>query len=256
MGPGTGKHLSRDRSIVWVWSIDRDHPPDAHAFVKAMALYVDLLKIVPRLNIDTAQLFPTELQWRKADLVVFFALLPQFRKHHFDQMDAHLSRGGGLILIHAAMISQGANVAQRFGLAWDRDATVWGALPGPVTINTQANHEIFRGFPPQIDLPDELYWNQMGNLDEITVLATSQGGPTNAAEKPPRPDQLDGKSWPVFWTKEIGKGRVFGSFPGHNLFTFSDPYFRIILLRAMAWTMNEPFDPFRPVVTKDIKLAP
>jgi len=36
---------------------------------------------------------------------------------------------------------------------------------------------------------------------------------------------------------------------GHNYFTLNDPYFRIILLRAMAWTMNESFDPFKPLVT-------
>jgi len=36
------------------------------------------------------------------------------------------------------------------------------------------------------------------------------------------------------WTTEIGRGRVFCSGVGHNYFTFNDPYFRIILLRAMA----------------------
>ena len=50
------------------------------------------------------------------------------------------------------------------------------------------------------------------------------------------------------WTTEVGRGRVFVSGVGHNYFTFNDPYFRIILLRAMAWTMNESFDPFKPLV--------
>jgi|TARA_B100001964_G_scaffold124682_1_gene138080 hypothetical protein len=35
---------------------------------------------------------------------------------------------------------------------------------------------------------------------------------------------------------------------GHNFFAFNDPYFLIILLRAMAWTMNESSDPFKPLV--------
>jgi hypothetical protein len=51
------------------------------------------------------------------------------------------------------------------------------------------------------------------------------------------------------WTAEVGRGRVFVSGVGHNYFTFNDPYFRIILLRAMAWTMRESFDPFKPLVT-------
>jgi len=256
LGPATQREPSRDLNIVWVWSIDRDHPPGAHEFVKAMALFVDLLKIVPRVTIDTAKLFPTKAQWEKADLVVLFALLPAFSAEHFGPMDEHLRRGGGIILIHAAMISAGEETAKRFGLAWDREATLWGALPRPIKVNTRADHEIFRGFPPEIDLVDELYWDLMGNLDEITILATSQAGPVNASDRPPTPDQLDGKSWPVFWTKQIGKGRVFGSLPGHNFFTFNDPYFRIILLRAMAWTMNASFDPFKPVVTKGVELGP
>jgi len=50
------------------------------------------------------------------------------------------------------------------------------------------------------------------------------------------------------WTKESGRSRTFASVAGHNYFAFNDPYFRIILLRAMAWVMNESFDPFKPLV--------
>ncbi|MHC4518701.1 MAG: hypothetical protein ACYTAS_08955 [Planctomycetota bacterium] len=51
------------------------------------------------------------------------------------------------------------------------------------------------------------------------------------------------------WTKEMIWGRVLVAVTGHNHFTFTGPYFRIILLRAMAWTVNESFDPFKPLVT-------
>ncbi len=86
---------------------------------------------------------------------------------------------------------------------------------------------------------------------------TSPAGPAianKALDGPPKIEALDGKQWPVMWTKEVGRGKVFVTVAGHNYFTFNDPYFRIILLRAMAWTMNELFDPFKPLVTKDIKL--
>jgi type 1 glutamine amidotransferase len=81
---------------------------------------------------------------------------------------------------------------------------------------------------------------------------TSPAGPTLANKSlggPPKIEDLDGKKWPVMWTKEVGRGRVFVTIPGHNFFTFNDPCFRIILLRAMAWTVNESFDPFKPLVT-------
>jgi type 1 glutamine amidotransferase len=55
-------------------------------------------------------------------------------------------------------------------------------------------------------------------------------------------------AWPLPLRAEVGKGKVFGTILGHNFFAFNDPYFRIVLLRAMAWTMNESFDPFKPLV--------
>jgi hypothetical protein len=51
---------------------------------------------------------------------------------------------------------------------------------------------------------------------------------------PPKIEDLDNKPWPVMWTTEAGRGRVFVCGVGHNYLTFKDPYFRIILLRAMA----------------------
>ena len=69
---------------------------------------------------------------------------------------------------------------------------------------------------------------------------------------PAKPAQLDGKSWPVFWTVEEGKGRVFASLPGHNLFLFHNPMFRTIILRGMAWAVHEDPDPFMPLVYEGI----
>lgn len=51
------------------------------------------------------------------------------------------------------------------------------------------------------------------------------------------------------WTKEMIWGRVLVAVAGHNHFTFTGPYFRITLLRAMARTTNESCDPFKLLVT-------
>jgi type 1 glutamine amidotransferase len=40
-----------------------------------------------------------------------------------------------------------------------------------------------------------------------------------------------------------GKGRVFGCVLGHYAATFDDPFFRILLLRGMAWAAGE--SPYR-----------
>jgi type 1 glutamine amidotransferase len=245
---------TRDLRIVWVWGVDRNHAEGFHEYVKVRDKFVALLKRVPRVTVETAEQYPSAQQWQTADLVVFYVQLETLKQQDFALMDALLSRGGGLIAIHAAFIQQpsGEELAARFGLAWNRNITQWGVLPIPAKIDTAAAHGIFDRFPTDLDLVDEHYWKLTGSLDEITVLATAQAGPVRASKGPPAPEQLDGKRWPLFWTKEIGTGRVFGSIPGHNLFTFDDPYFRIILLRAMAWTMRQPMDPFKPLVTEGI----
>ena len=84
-------------------------------------------------------------------------------------------------------------------------------------------------------------------------MMTSPGGPTGPSSGPPTVEELDGRDWPVAWTMTRGQGRVFASVLGHNYFTFNDPYFRIILLRAMAWTMHESFDPFKVLVTQNLE---
>ena len=213
-----------------------------------------LLPTVPRVTVTPSMYFPKKELWEKADLVVFYLWTRE--KWNYDIVDAFQKRGGGLVFIHMALMQgSGKELSERIGLAWDtrQGATKWGVLPTPVTLTpAAADSPIFKGFPPQFHLAEEFYWHLRGDLTKLTTLVTAPAGPTIANKPttgPPRLADLDGKKWPVFWTKEVGRGRVFGTTVGHNYFTFNDPYFRIILLRAMAWTVRESFDPFRPLVT-------
>ncbi len=201
--------------------------------------------------------FPTKDQWEKADLVVFYVQQRErWTKKHYELIDAYQKRGGGLMFLHLALLEgAGQELAQRIGLSYGvRDTghgrTKWGVLPTPVHL-TEAGTEspILEGFPADIDLVDELYWNLNGDPQRVITMMTSQAGTQNGSSGPPKPEELDGKEWPIMWTKEVGRGKVFATILGHNYFTFNDPYFRIILLRSMAWTMNESFDPFKPLVT-------
>jgi len=255
VGPITQKAPSRDLNIVWVWGIDKLHAKKTHEYAWVMDRYVNtLLPRVPRVRVTTSMFFPRKELWEKADLVVFY-LWPS-RKWDYSLIDAYQKRGGGLVFIHmAVMQGSGAELSKRIGLAWDlrRDGTRWGVLPTPVTLtDTALRSPIFKGFPKKFHLADELYWRLKGDPAGITPLMTAPAGPKIANKPlpgPPRIEELDGKKWPVMWTKEVGRGKVFVSLVGHNYFTFNDPFFRIILLRAMAWTMNESFDPFKPLVT-------
>ncbi len=85
---------------------------------------------------------------------------------------------------------------------------------------------------------------QTGVIVSLTLFVTGQARSQFPWQTPVKRDPAEiAASW----------GRVFVSTVGHNYFTFNDPYFRIILLRAMAWTMHESFDPFKPLVTAHLE---
>lgn len=254
LGPIRPQAPSRDLHIVWVWGIDKLHAKETHEYAWVMDRYVNqLLPTVPRVTATHAMWFPSREQWEQADLVVFY-LWPG-PGWDYQLIDAFQQRGGGLIFLHMAL-SQGTGeeLSKRIGLACDyvNGITKWGVLPTPVTLTDAAlASPLFEGFPKQFDLVDEFYWNLRGDPTRITPLLTSPAGPAIANKPlpgPPNRQDLDGRQWPVMWTTEVGRGRVFVSTVGHNYFTFNDPYFRILLLRAMAWTMRESFEPFKPLV--------
>ena len=256
VGPIEKREPSRDLNIVWVWGIDKLHEKETHEYAWVMDRYVNvLLPQVPRVKVVASMYFPGKQLWEKADLVVFY-LWPRRQGWDYDLIKAYQKRGGGLIFIHMALMQgSGQELSKCIGLAWDHrnGATKWGVLPTPATLTDAAKKSpIFERFPSKFDLAEEFYWHLRGETAGITPLVTAPAGPAIANKPlpgPPKTEDLDGKKWPVMWTKEVGRGRVFVSGAGHNYFTFNDPYFRIILLRAMAWTMHESFDPFKPLVT-------
>ncbi len=257
LGSSEQQEPSRDLNIVWVWGVDKDHDVAIHAYDWVMDLFVNkLLPVVPRVTATQTMHFPSDEEWAKADLVVFFSGLDiAWEERHYALVDAYQARGGGLIFLHLALLqASGEELAKRIGLAFGtrgaaNGPTKFGVLPTPLSLTAEATESpIFEGFPPELEMVDELYWNLTGDPSTVTALATSPAGPEFATPSPPEPEDLDGQAWPVMWTKEQGRARVFATVAGHNYFTFNDPHFRIILLRAMAWAMHESFDPFKPLV--------
>lgn len=257
VGAMSHKSPSRDLHIVWVWGVDKNHDRGGHEYGWVMDRYVNtLLPTVPRITLARAMYFPSDEQWARADLIVFYAQQrAPWGEREYGLMDAFQKRGGGLMFFHLAILEgSGLELAKRIGLAYattqqGNGPTLWGAL-APVSLTDAGKQSsLFRGFPDTFSMADEHYWNLAGNASEVTTYLTAPGGPTNGSTRAPKSDELDGKPWPVVWTHAVGKGRVFATVLGHNYFTFNDPYFRIILLRGMAWTLRESFDPFKPLVT-------
>src|SRR5690606_37289496 len=98
---------------------------------------------------------------------------------------------------------------------------------------TAPEHPVLLGLPATMRFTDEPYWPFLGDASKVKTLATSDEllVPSDKAKSPV----------PVFWTYEPagGKGRAFVCIFGHYMWTFDDPYFRLMLLRGMASLAGE-----------------
>ncbi|WP_372899605.1 ThuA domain-containing protein, partial [Stieleria sp.] len=101
------------------------------------------------------------------------------------------------------------------------------------------DHPIMRNIEP-LQLYDESYWRLTGQPQDVTLFATSIE---------------DGEARPQMWAYERSAGRVFVSIPGHYSWTFDDPIFRTILMRAMAWTARQPIDRFNELVPLGARMS-
>ena len=210
----------------------KDHGPAEHDYPAWLMQWGQLLTAAPELDVQVGWEFPTQEQIADADVLIFF------QKGSWDQaraaaMDAFFARGGGAIYLHWAVNGSDRveDFSKRIGLA------SWGGKiqfrHGPLELQiTNRNHPIMRNVPT-LDLLDESYWKLTGDVSRIGLLATSQE---------------DGQPTPQIWTYEPNGGRVFVSIPGHYSWTFDDPIFRIVVLRAIAWVAKEPIDRFNELV--------
>lgn len=253
IGPLTEANLKQDLRILWVYGYDLHHIAGAHDYVKVKDLMVGLLSTMKNVKVEEAFHFPTKQQFDAADLVVLYLHLPQLRKRHFKMFKEFISNGGGVVSLHETAImrpaSKGKALSECLGFAWNEGTSNWGAIFDKITIDNQ--HEIFRGFPDRLVINDEFYWD-LYREESVRVLGSVRTGPGKNAEGPVPEDQLSKDPSPMFWTYNLGQGRVFGTTTGHHTFTYYDPEFRIVLFRAMAWASKRKADPFMPLVFRGI----
>jgi len=179
-------------------------------------------------TVTTAQGWPEEQQFASADVIVAFCYIT-WDAERLAQLRAYLERGGGLVLVHSATWTRPA-LAKEAG-----ELTSCGGFTkfrhGPMALKiVDPNHPVCLGLPREIAFIDESYWPPMPPMESGArhVLATSDEKVSD--------DSAEVRAQPIFWTYEQGKGRVFVCVPGHYTWTFDDPYFRLLLLRGMAWS--------------------
>ncbi|MBI2926291.1 MAG: ThuA domain-containing protein [Verrucomicrobia bacterium] len=234
-------NLKSDRSLyVVLVAGPQDHGPGEHDYPAWQRKWERLLAQAPNVRPSTAELWPSWDQWVQADLVVFYYWNHEMTAKRLEQLDRFLARGGGAVFIHSATImdKDAEQLAARIGLAWQGDRCKF--RHGPLDLDVIAReHPITRGLSARTHFHDESYWPLIGDESKVQVLATTVE---------------EGKSRPMLWTHEVGRGRVFCSILGHYAATFDDPLFRVLLLRGMSWAVGDSTTRFDELVGLSARL--
>jgi len=205
-----------------------DHGPGQHDYPAWQKQWKTMLGQAPGVSVTEAWEWPTPEQWRKANVVVFYFWNHDWSAEKYRQLDDYQTRGGGVVVFHAATIADKdpEALAARIGLAAQPGPTKYLHTPLLLNFVTPTNHAITAGFR-SLQLLDEPYWPMFGDTNRIAVLAAAE---------------LEGQARPLVWAFQKGQSRVFASILGHYSWTFDDPLFRVLALRGVAWAAREPSD--------------
>lgn len=196
-------------------------------------------------RVTSARQWPAAAQWEKVDVVVAFCYLA-WSAERMEQVRQYLQRGGGMAIIHSATWTKpkaSAEVASLMGVGGFQRFR-----HGPIDVQITAPvHPICLGLPSTFRLTDESYWPPTPPPDsQVQMLAGSKEQTTADASAV--------ATEAMFWTYACGKGRVFGCVPGHFDWTFDDPFFRILVLRGIAWAAGESPYRFDELVLRGVPL--
>ena len=223
----------------------KTHGPNAHEHERFLNEWKRLLT-ERGMQVEGAMDWPDAAQLQRADVLVMYAQdggnATEAQKA---ALDAHLKRGGGLVVIHTASVSNDPPWWKSvIGGAWVPGKTRW--KEGPMDLYYTENQWLEGGHPitrgaSNFHLNDEIYYD-MDLAPGIRVLATSYTPRVRDGKK----EAEGGKAHiydiqPQMWVYErkVEGGtepyRAFVSIPGHLYGTFEKPHFRALLLRGIAW---------------------
>jgi type 1 glutamine amidotransferase len=227
------------KRIVLVATV-KDHGPGEHDYPAWQKAWLKLIGQAEGCSVTNAWKWPTTEQFETADLLVFYFWNHNWTPETYQQLDAFLARGGGIVLLHSSCIADQdpESLAERMGLASHPKRSKYRHGELDLRFITPANHPLTAALPKTVHFLDETYWPLFGDTNKAQVIATAEE---------------EGKDWPMVWTFSKGKGRVFGTVLGHYYTTFDDPFFRILVLRGMAWAAHEPISRFEKLATVDVR---
>ena len=109
---------------------------------------------------------------------------------------------------------------------------------------TSRRHDHMSNYPVKVIDPKNLIVKNMPAnwvtpKDELYVIEKLWPNATALATSV---SEQDGKTYPVIWTNQYGKARVFGTTYGHSDDTFRDPVFLDFLSRGVLWAAGRSTD--------------
>jgi len=198
----------------------------------------EIIERDPRLSVDIVdQLVHLQtVQWNSyaAAILLFKNESPDLPgRQGFDELRQFVRQGGGLVLVHfacGAFEEFKQDYAELAGRVW------FGLQPPPgrrqhdprgsfLVQISDASHAITQGMD-DFRVDDELYTCLEGSTP-ITVLASAKS-------------RIDGKTYPMAFTHEYGKGRVFLCTLGHDVRALETPELGALYRRGCAWVAGMP----------------
>jgi type 1 glutamine amidotransferase len=191
--------------------------------------------------------------WSQYQVIVMNYDGPSWPEQLRTSFEKFVNAGGGLVVVHAAdnafpnwpafneMAGIGGwrNRNENAGPYWyfNEGKLVGDTSPGPAgmhgarlpyQVETRVpDHPIMKGLPPVwMHLPDELYGRLRGPGTNMTVLATAHSDKNNRGS---------GFEEPMLMVLRYGKGRVFHTVMGHDVFALSCTGFIATYQRGTEW---------------------
>ncbi len=254
-GDWAGAELSRDIRILWL-SGPEDHRGGEHDYIRIKELFVPMLKAIPRVTVDEAFQFPTQTQFDQADLLIQYLHLPDLTDEQFAMYQEFVDRGGSVFSIHESCIMRPLDRAEKLagciGCSWNGNQdSQWSKFGHEHSLFLDTAHPAFSGLPDSIKLNDESYWDLLAR-DEVDVIGAVAPETRKKGSSFQEFLKLDGVRGDAFWTYTSGKGKVIGTTTGHYTYTFHDPLYRILIVRSIAWALDEDPAPLMPLVFEGI----
>jgi putative heme-binding domain-containing protein len=203
----------------------QDHGPGQHDYPHWQEKWLRLLaQASTNTAVEKAWEWPTDEQFAKADALVFYFWNHDWSDARHAQIEAYQKRGGGLVFLHSAVISDNdpKRLAEQIGLAAQPSTVLYRHMPFQLELK-ETDSVLTRGLPNRIQFIDEPYWPMIGDVSKVSVVATAH---------------IDDADRPLVWTLERGQSRVFASILGHYFWTLDDPIYRVLVLRGIAWAAH------------------